>query len=122
MNINNINDANNPIVPKRPVDKKQNVPSPRTGQTEQSPGAEETQRIPAGEETKSAAPERDTFNISDEPKLVEELTSIVENMEESPREDAVTRARERVEGGYYNTREVMSGLAVNLVNTERLID
>jgi len=122
MNINNINNVNKSIVPKRPVDKKQNVPSPGTGETEQSPGAEETLRVPAGEETKSAAPERDTFNISDEPKLVEELTAIVENMEESPREDVVTRARERVEGGYYNTREFMSGLAVNLVNTERLID
>lgn len=125
MNINNINNANNPIVPKRPVEREQNVPAAKAGQTERTPESEETQevtQVPVSEETETATPERDTFNISDEPKLIEELTAIVENMEESPREDAVTRARERVEGGYYNTREFMSGLAVNLVNNERLID
>ena len=125
MNINNINNVNKPIVPKRPVDREQTVPAAKAGQTEITSESEETQevtQVPVNEETEAATLNKDTFSISDDPRLVEELTTIVENMEESPREEAVTRARERVEGGYYNTREFMSGLAVNLVNNERLID
>ena len=125
MNINNINNINKPIVSKRPVDREQTVPDKKTGQTERTSESEETQkvtRVPVNEETEAATLEKDTFSISDDPRLVEELTTIVENMEESPRKEAVAKARERVENGYYKTRDFMNSLAVTLINTERMTD
>ena len=125
MNIDNIHNANRPIVPKKPDDREQNVPAARAGQPERAAESQETQDVtpvPVNEETEAPVQERDTFSVSDEPRQIEELTAIVENMEESPREDALARVRERVEGGYYNTPELMNNLAVRLVNTGRLAE
>ena len=125
MNINNIDNTNNPLIPKRPVDRKQDVTNTGPGQAEKTPETEKTRevtQVPVNEGAESAATEGDTFRVSDEPKLVEELTNIVENMEEAPREDAVTRTSERARNGYYETDDFISRLAVTMVNTERLSD
>lgn len=114
MNINNIN---NPIGSDRPVDKNRGTGNIRPERTEGPHETEETPKpAPEIEETEQAA--RDIFQISQEPELVEELTRTVENMEETPREDAVARARERVQNGYYNNDEFMGSLALRLINIE----
>ena len=114
MNINNIN---NPIGPDKPVDSKRDTARIKSERTEQSQQPEETPKVaPETEETEQTL--RDTFQVSKEPKLVKELTSTVENMKETPREDAVARARERVQNGYYNTDEFMGRLALKIVNIE----
>ena len=114
MNINNIN---NPIGPDRPVDRNRDTANIRPEQTEESHETEETPKLaPEVEDTEQAA--RDTFEVSQEPRLVKELTRTVENMEETPREDTVARARERVQNGYYNNDEFLNRLALKIVNIE----
>ena len=110
MNINNIN---NPIGPNRNRDTANIKPE----RAEVSHETEETPELASEVEgTEQAA--RDTFQVSQEPRLVEELTRTVENMEETPREDDVARARERVQNGYYNNDEFMGRLALKIVNIE----
>ena len=110
MNINNIS---NPIGP----DRNRDTANIKPERAEVSHETEETPELaPEVGEAEQAA--RDTFQVSQEPRLVEELTRTVENMEETPREDAVARARERVQNGYYNNEEVMGSLALKIVNIE----
>jgi len=114
MNVNNIN---NPIGPDRPVDRNRDTASIKPERAEGFHETEETPELtPEVEETEQAT--RDTFQVSQEPRLVEELTRTVENMEETPREDAVARARERVQNGYYNNDEFLGRLALKIVNIE----
>ena len=125
MNINNVNNINKSIVPKKPVDREQTVSAKKNAQTGRTSESEETQdvtRVPVNEEAEAAASEKDIFSISDNPRLVEELAAIVENMEESPRKEAVARASERVEKGYYHTRDFINSLASTLVNSGRIAD
>ncbi len=114
MNINNIN---NPIGPDRPVDSKRDTARITPERTEQFQETEETPKL-ATETEEAEQSARDTFQIYKEPKFVKELTRDVENMKETPREDAVARARERVSKGYYNNEEVMGRVALRLINIE----
>ncbi len=112
-----VNNINNPISPKGPVDRNRdgsNIWSARTGRPHKAD--EIPKQTPEIGTTEQAA--EDTFQISQEPRLVEELTKTVENMEEAPREDVVERVAERVRKGDYNTNEFTERLALKLINTE----
>ena len=112
-----INNINNPISPGGPVNRNRatsNIKSARTGKSQEA--GEISRQTPEIGKTEHTA--EDTFQISQEPGLVEELTKTVENMEETPREDLVARTAERVRNGDYNTNEFMERLALKLINTE----
>jgi len=114
MAVNNIND---PISPGGPVNRNRgasNIRPARTGGPHEA--GEIHKQTPETEKIEQAV--EDTFQISQEPGLVEELTKTVENMEEVPREDVVARVTERVRNGNYNTSEFMERLALKLINTE----
>ncbi len=112
-----VNNINNPLSPKGPVDRNRDASNIRSARTGRLHEAEETpKQTPEIGRTEQAA--EDTFRISQEPGLVEELTKTVENMEEAPREDVVERVAERVRKGDYNTNEFTERLALKLINTE----
>ena len=120
MNINNINDAGNPQVPKRSQERGQDVPAAGTERTEIAPeGSQAVQQAPEPEEAPVASTNRDSFRASNDQRLVDELTSRVESMDEAPREDRVSQARDRVSTGYYNTDEMANNIAMSLINTEQ---
>ena len=112
-----VNNINNPISPGGPVKRDQDASSIRSARTGRPHEAEEIpKQTPEIGRTEQAA--EDTFQISQEHGLVEELTKTVENMEEAPREDVVARISERVRNGDFNTNEFMERLALKLINTE----
>ena len=112
-----VNNINNPISPGGPVKRNQDVSNIRSARTGRPHEAEEiSKQTPEIGTTEQAA--EDTFQISQEPELVKELTKTVENMEEAPREDVVERVAERVRKGDYNTNEFTERLALKLINTE----
>jgi len=121
MNINNINDAGKPLIPRRPADREQDAPVVKPGQAEQPAEADiaRAQLQPAENvETVSTVSDRDAYRASTSQRRIEELTTLVENMGEEPREDRIAQARKRVAAGYYNTEDVAGQLAMRLINTE----
>ena len=90
--------------------------------TEKTTGGERISRTEADNQTAhgtTAQPAGDIFESTstDTLKTAAELTKLIENTEPEPREDAVNRARGRIQSGYYNTREFLGRLATKLINT-----
>ena len=113
MNINNVNGS---IGPEMPVHRNKDAANVNPERTAEPRETEETPReAPAVERTEKSS--SDTFNISRESSLVEELTNTVENMEETTREEVVSRASKRVQNGYYNNDDTMGNIALSLLNT-----
>jgi hypothetical protein len=109
--------TNSPIDPGLPVDRNQNIETQRTGKAGRPlKTAEAPKQAPVPEETQQVTV--DTYLTSKEPKVVEELTRTVENMEESPREEVIARVSERIQSSYYTNPEIMNLLAVKLVNAD----
>ncbi len=65
----------------------------------------------------AAQPAGDVFESTENIRIAAEMTELIENTEPEPREDAVNSARERVQSGYYNTREFLGRLAAKLIDT-----
>ena len=122
MNIHNVNNLPNPA---EPIGRNQEVPNrtvnERVGRVEETEEAQ--QALPGNEVNEQGAirPAQDMFQPTEERELVNELTRIIENTEETPREDLVARAQERVQEGYYNRREFEGNLAIRLINTEHVL-
>jgi len=106
MNIDNIN---NPIDPKRQIDRDQQTQRIRTDR--QKPAQTEQKQQVAGDTAI-----KDTVDLSRDTRLVEELTAAVENMEEPPREDLINRVRERIESGQYDSAETAERIAASLLD------
>jgi len=121
MNVNNVNNFPNPG---EPVGRNQEVPNriehERAGRVEQTEEAQQVLSENEVNEQGAVRPAQDTFETTGERELVRELTEIVENTEETTREELVTRARDRVQEGYYNRTEFEGNLATRLINTDRV--
>ena len=118
MNIPNVNNPDDQVGRNQDIIERMREDQ-QTGRTEgaQEPQQEETIYEPA--EQAPTQPARDTFQTTENRRLVEELTREVENIEETPpREEVVAKARERVQTDYYNTREFIGNLATRLINTD----
>lgn len=115
----NINDVNNPLI-KGELSKGKGITEKRT--TDRADKA--TGRIRTQQESEMQASQevpvkqvRDTFESTDTRKFAAELTKMVESSEPEPREEAVSRAKERIQTGYYNSPEFLDRLASTLVRT-----
>ena len=113
MNIND--NLNNQITPGRQAGRTGNtrpgdrVRTPDTaGQTE---GVERTVQYPAPEQV------QDTVSLSDGSRFVDELSRAAEEMADTPREDLVASARQRVVAGEYNSPDVIRRIAQSLLDT-----
>ncbi|MFC1485495.1 flagellar biosynthesis anti-sigma factor FlgM [Candidatus Latescibacterota bacterium] len=106
MNINNIN---NPIEPKRQVDRDQQIQHVHTERPETTK-SQEKQPVVGEPQVK------DTLDLSHDTRLVEKLAAAVENTEEPPCEDLINRIRERIETGQYDTAEAKEQIAASLLN------
>ena len=113
----NINDVNNPLIGGE-LSKGKGITETRatdradktTGRirTQQESETQASQEVPAKQV-------RDTYESTDTRKLAAELTKIAESSETEPREEAVNRAKERIQTGYYNSPEFLDSLASTLI-------
>ena len=109
MNINNIT---GPVEPNRPVEERSRSAEIKARQAQAEGQARRT--------AESRRTEREgRLRLSREARLIEEQTRAVEKMGDNPpREERVAEARERVENGDYNDREVIERLAERIVRNE----
>jgi len=63
-------------------------------------------------------PATDTFRTTRDRDFVSSMVAAAENEEPPVREEAVTRARNRIREGFYNTPDFMGTLATRLINTD----
>ena len=109
----NINDVNNPLI-SGDLSKGKRISEKReTDRTDKTTGRIRTQQ----ESDVQTSQVRDTFESTDTRKLAAELTKMAESSETEPREEAVSRAKERIQTGYYNSPEFLDRLASTLVGT-----
>jgi len=116
----NINDVNNPLVSGELAKGSQLTGKKDTGLTEGTTDRDRVQRQGTGTQAAQgtpARPIRDVYESDEIRQLAAELTKTIENNEPEPREEAVNRASERVQSGYYNSKEFMGNLAAKLVDT-----
>ena len=116
----NIHDVNNPLIGGELAKERQISEKKETERTEKPASRVAAQQqeseVRATQET-SSRPAQDTYESTETRRIAAELTRKIETTEPEPREEAVNRARERVQSGYYNTSEFMGRLAVKLINT-----
>ena len=113
----NINDVNNPLISGE-VSKGKRISEKReTDRTEKTAGRIRTRQESdvQGSQEVPVKQVRDTFESTDTRKLAAELTKMIEGSEPEPREEAVSRSKERIQTGYYNSPEFMDRLASTLV-------
>lgn len=80
--------------------------------------AEQTDvRQQVAEEGGEVTAPRDVFQTSTDSRKVSELADMVEQTEETPRQERVTQARERVASGYYKSDEFLGNLGSRLVSS-----
>ena len=117
MNINNVNNA----LAGGELNKGARITGQKdTERTEQTVDREKVQRPEAENRAADTAPSRpatDVFESTENRRLAAELVKNLGAGEPEPREDAVSRAQERVRSGYYNTPEFQNRLAMRLVET-----
>ncbi|MFC1650021.1 hypothetical protein ACFL2X_00475 [Candidatus Latescibacterota bacterium] len=113
MAVNNIN----PSGPGGPIKRDQKPAKITSDNTAKPIDAEETTKK-APEAVRSEQVQSDTLQISQDRRFVEEMVNTVEKMEDTPREDVVKMASERVRNGDYNSGKFMENLALKLINTE----
>jgi len=115
-----IHDINNPLASGE-LAKGSGAFKPKgPARTDKTTGNERIQRPNAENRTTqgtTAQPAGDVYESTESIRIAAELTERIGNTEPEPREDVVNRARERVQSGYYNTREFLGRLATKLINT-----
>ena len=105
MNISNVNN-NGGVNAGRPVN--------QPGENE----AAETARRANGNAAPDTTQVRDTYQSTRE-REISAIAAQASRITNEPREAAVSQARDRVSQGYYNQRDVMQNVAIQLINTGR---
>lgn len=121
MNTPNIN--NQPIPGGRPGGTGDIGSRQKTERAQETDASEGTLRtVPETEnpEQATARSVQDMFQKSSDRELANELTETAMKTEQPVREEAVSKARTRVQEGYYNSKEFMGNLATRLINTDRI--
>jgi hypothetical protein len=117
----NISDRN--IIGGDPAAKNQNIADRvRTERTDIT-AAQETEKPQAGNlpvEVSREPMALDKYLTSDDRQKARELAGAISSTEEQPREDAVKRAQDRMQSGYYNSEEAIDRIANILVNTQKV--
>ncbi|MFC1607898.1 hypothetical protein ACFL47_08000 [Candidatus Latescibacterota bacterium] len=111
----NINDVNSPLLGGDRAKGRQVSEKKETGRTVKSDTRVNTQQ--QTESKASVKPARDAYESTEVRKLAAELTSTVEMKDPEPREEVVTRARNRVKSGYYDSPEFIERLAERVVSS-----
>ena len=115
----NVRDVNNPLVGGEVAKGKQAAERRETERTERNSGAVKGRQDADVQATRDTEikPVRDVYESTENRKLAAELASEIRDIEPEPREEAVNRARDRVQRGYYNSPEFLDRLAEKLVDT-----
>lgn len=109
----NINDVNNPLI-SGDLSKGKRISEKReTDRTDKTTGRIRTQQ----ESDVQTSQVRDTYESTENRKLAADVTKMIDGSEPAPREEAVSRAKERIQTGYYNSPEFLDRLASTLVGT-----
>ncbi len=109
----NINDVNNPLIGGERSKGKRIFEKRETNSTDKTIGRITTQQ----ESDIQTLQVQDTFESTENRKLAADATKMIVDNEPAPREDAVNRAKERIQTGYYNSPEFLDRLATKLVGT-----
>ena len=110
MNIGNIN---NPAGPDKAASKIQDT------FVQKKTSADPPANAVSQKTVNTAATEnkvKDVFVVSKGSNSVQELNKTVENMVETPREDLIAQAQERVRNGFYNTADFTLNVATKMVS------
>ena len=110
MNIGNINNSDKPD---KPTPKIQEAAVQKKNVVDQSENKDNQKAV-----NNAAADNKvkDVFVVSKETKKVLDLTTEVMNMPETPREDLIAKAQERIQSGFYNTADVARNAATKMLS------
>ena len=115
----NIRDINNPLIGGELAKSKQTAERRETDRTRENAGpvkGNQDADVQAARDT-DIQPVRDVYESTENRRLAAELASEIRDTEPEPREEAVNRARDRVQSGYYKSPEFLDRLAEKLVDS-----